>query len=156
MMSSKAKYAVRAAVMLARNEAAQGWTATADVAERENIPRKFLEAILVELRDTGLVESRRGPAGGHRLGRPASNISVADVLRCIDGPLALTPCASRTQFGPCKDCEEMAVCPLKGVMQQARDAVAEVLENCSLLSLASSRPRARRRKRVAARADTAG
>jgi Rrf2 family protein len=156
MMSSKAKYAVRAAVMLARNEAAQGWTATADVAERENIPRKFLEAILVELRDTGLVESRRGPAGGHRLGRPAGNISVADVLRCIDGPLALTPCASRTRFGPCKDCEEMAVCPLKGVMQQARDAVAEVLENCSLLSLASSRPRARRRKRVAARADTAG
>jgi Rrf2 family protein len=152
MMSSKAKYAVRAAVMLARNEAAQGWTATADVAERENIPRKFLEAILVELRDTGLVESRRGPAGGHRLGRPASNISVADVLRCIDGPLALTPCASRTQFGPCKDCEEMAACPLKGVLQQARDAVAEVLENCSLLSLASAAHRARRRKPAAKRA----
>jgi Rrf2 family protein len=146
MMSSKAKYAVRAAVLLARNESADAWMAASDVAERENIPRKFLEAILVEMRDAGLVESRRGPSGGHRLGRPARNISVADILRCIDGPLALTPCASRTQFGPCKDCEEMAACPLKGVLQQARDAVAEVLENCSLLSLASARPRGRQRK----------
>jgi Rrf2 family protein len=155
MMSSKAKYAVRAAVMLARDEAAEGWTATSDVAERENIPRKFLEAILVELRDAGLVESRRGPSGGHRLGRPASGISVADVLRCIDGPLALTPCASRTRFGPCKDCEAMAACPLKGVMQQARDAVAAVLENCSLRSLALSHPGARRRKPGPARAQAA-
>ena len=143
MMSSKAKYAVRAAVMLARNDPAEAWTATSDVAEREKIPRKFLEAILVEMRNAGLVESRRGPAGGHRLGRPAANISVADVLRCIDGPLALTPCASRTQFGPCKDCEEMAACPLKGVLQQARDAVAQVLESCSLLSLVSARPQRR-------------
>ena len=144
MMSSKAKYAVRAAVVLARDEAAEGWIATSDIAERENIPRKFLEAILVEMRDAGLVESRRGPSGGHRLGRSAANISVADILRCIDGPLALTPCASRTQFGPCKDCEAMATCPLKGVLQQARDAMAQVLENCSLLSLVSSRPRGRK------------
>ena len=144
MMSSKAKYAVRAAVMLARDEAAEVWVATSDIAERENIPRKFLEAILVEMRDTGLVESRRGPSGGHRLGRSAANISVADILRCIDGPLALTPCASRTQFGPCKDCEAMATCPLKGVLQQARDAMAQVLENCSLLSLVSSRSHRRK------------
>jgi Rrf2 family protein len=155
MMSSKAKYAVRATVMLARVGADEAWTTTSDVAEREGIPRKFLEAILVELRDAGLVESRRGPSGGHRLGRPAGNISVADILRCIDGPLALTPCASRTQFGPCKDCEAMVACPLKGVLQQARDAVAEVLENCSLLSLASSHAPAQRRKPAARRVQTA-
>jgi Rrf2 family protein len=154
MMSSKAKYAVRAAVMLARNQA-EAWTATSDVAEQEKIPRKFLEAILVEMRDAGLVESRRGPSGGHRLGRPAAKISVADILRCIDGPLALTPCASRTQFGPCKDCEAMATCPLKGVLQEARDAVAEVLENRSVQTLASARPHALRRKPAARRVQNA-
>jgi Rrf2 family protein len=137
MMSSKAKYAVRASVRLARNEGGTAWTTTSDVAESEGIPRKFLEAILVALRDAGIVESRRGSSGGHRLGRPAGNISIADILRCIDGPLALTPCASRTQFGPCHDCVDTAACPLRGVMQQARDAVAKVLENCSVLSLAS-------------------
>ncbi len=123
--------------MLARNEAGSAWISASEIAERQGIPRKFLEAILVELRDMGLVESRRGPGGGHRLGRPARDISVADILRCIDGPLALTPCASRSRFGPCTDCEEMALCPLKGLMRQARDAVAEVLENSSLDGLAS-------------------
>src|SRR6185437_16196790 len=148
MMSSRAKYAVRAAAMLARNEAEDAWTSASEIAEREGIPRKFLEAILVELRDVGLVESRRGPGGGHRLGRPARDISVADILRCIDGPLALTPCASRTRFGPCTDCAEMAFCPLKGLMRQARDAVAEVLENSFLDGLATSGERRRPTKRL--------
>ena len=155
MMSSKAKYAVRAAVTLARHQAGDTWMASSDIATRDSIPRKFLETILVDLRNAGLVISRRGPSGGHRLGRAAGKISVADILRCIDGPLALTPCASRTQFGPCKDCEDVAVCPLKGVLQQARDAVAEVLENCSLLSLASSRPAAGRRRPTAKSVQTA-
>ena len=151
MMSSRAKYAVRAAAMLARIEARDAWTSASEIAEREGIPRKFLEAILVELRDVGLVESRRGPGGGHRLGRPARDISVADVLRCIDGPLALTPCASRTRFGPCTDCEEMAFCPLKGLMRQARDAVAEVLENCSLDGLTVPSGRGHAAKRLSKR-----
>jgi Rrf2 family protein len=151
MMSSRAKYAVRAAAMLARDEAADVWTPASKIAAQEGIPRKFLEAILVELRDVGLVESRRGPGGGHRLGRPARDISVADILRCIDGPLALTPCASRTRFGPCTDCAEMASCPLKGLMRQARDAVAEVLENSFLDSLANPGSQRRATKRLAKR-----
>jgi Rrf2 family protein len=138
-------------LVLARNAAEDAWTPSSDIAERAGIPRKFLEAILVELRDVGLVESRRGPGGGHRLGRPARDISVADVLRCIDGPLALTPCASRSRFGPCTDCEEMAFCPLKGLMRQTRDAVAEVLENSSLVSLVASGGRGRAARRLAKR-----
>jgi Rrf2 family protein len=148
MMSSRAKYAVRAAAMLGRNEAGGGWVPASEIAEREGIPRKFLEAILVELRDVGLVESRRGPGGGHRLGRAARDISVADILRCIDGPLALTPCASRTRFGPCSDCAEMASCPLKGLMRRARDAVAEVLENSFLDELTGSGERRRATTRL--------
>jgi Rrf2 family protein len=141
MLSSKAKYAVRAATMLAERAATEEWTQTAEVAERERIPRKFLEAILVQLRDHGIVESRRGSHGGHHLSREPSKISVADIIRIVDGPLALTPCASVTRFRPCTDCVDIASCRLQHLMREARDAVAGVLENCSLASLAAPRKR---------------
>jgi Rrf2 family protein len=139
MLSSKAKYGVRAAAYLAYRAGSAQWTPTADVAEHERIPRKFLEAILVQLRDHNIVESRRGAQGGHRLVRAPSDISVADVIRAVDGPLALTPCASRTQFGQCLDCVDYRTCRLQPLMQQARDAVAGVLETCSLAALSPKR-----------------
>jgi Rrf2 family protein len=135
MLSSKAKYALRAATVLAEHHSAEGWTPTFAIAERERIPRKFLEAILVQLRDNGMVDSRRGSLGGHRLARDPSSISVADVIRVIDGPLALTPCASVTRFRPCVDCGDVNACRLRHLMREARDAVADVLENRSLSSL---------------------
>ncbi len=136
MLSSKAKYALRAALSLADHAASVGWTQTAVIAESERIPRKFLEAILVQLRDNGVIESRRGPAGGHRLrGRPVE-ISAATIIRIVDGPLALSPCASRTQFGPCADCVDIESCRLRHLLQRARDAVAAVLDGCSLAELA--------------------
>ena len=86
----------------------------------------------MQLRDHGIVESRRGSHGGHHLSRDPSEFSVADIIRIFDGPLALTPCASVTRFRPCTDCVDIADCRLQHLMRQARDAVAEVLENCSL------------------------
>jgi Rrf2 family protein len=136
MISSKAKYALRAATFLAERFSAEGWTPTFAIAEREQIPRKFLEAILVQLRDNGMIDSRRGSLGGHRLAREPSSISVADIMRVMDGPLALTPCASVTRFRPCIDCGDVNTCRLRHLMREARDAVANVLENCSLSSLA--------------------
>ncbi len=137
MLSSKAKYAVRAASLLAGKDAGQGWIQTAEVAEREHIPLKYLEAIFVQLRDHGIVESRRGSRGGHRLLRRPAEISIADIIRLFDGPLAMTPCASRTRFRPCLDCVSIETCRLQHLMQRARDAVAAVLENCSLAELAA-------------------
>jgi Rrf2 family protein len=139
MLSSKAKYAVRAAMFLAGLARSEGWAQAAQVAEEEAIPRKFLELILVQLRDHGLLESRRGVHGGYRLLRDPDNISVADIIRIVDGPLALTPCASRTRFRPCTDCVDIRRCHLQPLMQQARDAVAGVLEKCSLAALANKR-----------------
>jgi Rrf2 family protein len=138
MLSSKAKYALRAATVLAEEERPDGWTHSAEIAERAVIPRKFLEAILVELRDYGLVESRRGPAGGHRLTLPSSRITLADVIRAIDGPLALAPCVSQTQFAACRDCVDIESCRLRHVIKRARDAAADVLEGCSLQDLMRS------------------
>jgi Rrf2 family protein len=149
MLSSKAKYALRAAIQLAEHAQTGDWIHSADVAAHEDIPLKYLEAILVALRDHGIVESRRGARGGHRLTRPPSEISVADIIRLVDGPLALTPCASRTRFRPCADCVAVETCRLQHLMLRARDAVADVLENCSLADLALL-PAKKGRKRLAA------
>jgi Rrf2 family protein len=104
MLSSRAKYALRACVYLAEQDHTEQWTLTSDIAAAEDIPHKFLEAILVELRDHNIVQSRRGRYGGHRLARPADEISAGELIRIVDGPLALAPCASKTQFGQCADC----------------------------------------------------
>ena len=79
----------------------------AEIAAAENIPRKFLEQILALLKSRGLVVGKRGPTGGYVLAREASRISFAEVLRAIDGPLALAPCASQTAFRPCPDCRSI-------------------------------------------------
>ncbi len=137
MMSSKAKYAVRAAVLLADAYPAAAWTQTASLAEHGDIPKKFLEAILVELRDQGIVTSRRGPGGGHRLAREPSEVMVGDIIRVVEGQLALTPCSSRRQFRVCADCVDVQSCRLRHVMLQARDAVAGVLDDCSLADMSA-------------------
>ena len=136
MLSSRAKYALRAALYLADRDGQTDWVPTAVIAEAQSIPRKFLEAILVDLRTSGLLDSRRGPGGGHRLRLSADRIAVADIIRIVDGPLALTPCASRTRFQACVDCPDLESCRLRGLMSRARDAVAGVLEQCSLADLA--------------------
>lgn len=135
MLSSRAKYAVRAALHLAERNGEAEWVPTAEIAASESIPRKFLEAILVEMRVQGLLESRRGPGGGHRLRLSPGQIAIADIIRIVDGPLALTPCASRTQFRACSDCPDLDSCRMRSLMQRARDAVAAVLEDCSLADL---------------------
>ncbi|MFX8616593.1 Rrf2 family transcriptional regulator, partial [Acinetobacter baumannii] len=80
------------------------------IAEQENIPRKFLETIMADLRRGGLVTSTRGNAGGYRLARPADLITFADVLRATDGPIAMLPCVSRNFYERCEDCDNEATC----------------------------------------------
>ncbi len=139
MLSSKAKYALRASICLAEKHRDQTWILASDIAESEDLPRKFLEAILVELRDHGIVDSRRGRYGGYRLAHPPSRISIGDIIRIVDGPLALTPCSSRTQYGACTDCVDPVICALRPVLQEARDAVAGVLDGCTMAQLARNR-----------------
>jgi Rrf2 family protein len=140
MLTSRAKYALRASVALAEQFPGSGWTSASELAEMADVPKKFLEAILTQLRDAGLVESRRGPAGGHRLTAAPAATSVADVIRSIDGPLAMTPCASATAFRACDDCVDIETCRLRHVMRQARDAAAAVLERWSLADVLATDP----------------
>jgi Rrf2 family protein len=135
MLSSKARYALRAVVELARVEGSQ--ITAGDLAERADAPRKFLEAILLELARRGVVVSRRGKLGGYSLARPAAQISFAEVIRVIDGPLAMAPCVSRLQFRKCDDCPDLATCSIREALLRARDATAEVLESYSLAEAAA-------------------
>lgn len=107
-----------------------------EIADAASAPRKFLEAILLDLRRQHLLESRRGRTGGYALARPAGSINFAEVIRALEGPLALTPCASRTAFGPCETCPDAESCPLRPVLSEGRDAIVAVLERRSLLQAA--------------------
>ena len=136
MLSRKAKYALRAlsALALAGPEQLQARR----LAEEAKVPVKFLEAILVELRDAGIVESRRGTVGGHRLARPAAEIMIGDIVRIIDGPIAPIRCASVTAYQPCSDCIDPATCALRDLMGDVREAMSGVIDHRSLLELAQA------------------
>src|ERR1700679_737982 len=130
MLSSKARYALRALVALARADGAQ--ITAGELAERADAPRKFLEAILLELARRGAVVSRRGTLGVYVLARAPAAISFAEVIRVIDGPLALAPCVSRTALRKCHECRSLEGGTLRGALLMARDATAAVLEGYSL------------------------
>src|SRR4051812_26577587 len=112
MLSQKARYALRALIELGRAGPEAQLTA-GELASRSDAPRKFLEAILLELSRRHLVISRRGKFGGYALARPAGQISFAEIIRVIDGPLALAPCVSQMAFRKCDDCDEMETCALR-------------------------------------------
>jgi Rrf2 family protein len=147
MLSQKAKYALRALLAMAAHPADEP-VHIADIAASEGISRKFLEAILLELRKKGVLTSRRGASGGYRLARPPGQIYFGEVIRIIDGPLAPLPCASVTAFQLCEDCPEPQRCSIRWLMQRVRDATAGVLDNCTLAEALGKRPVGSRAKRV--------
>jgi Rrf2 family protein len=134
MLSQKARYALRALVDLARAPAEQ--RTAGEIAASTDAPRKFLEAILLELARRGLVVSRRGKLGGYALARAPEAISFAEVIRVIDGPLALAPCVSRTAFRKCHDCPSLETCVLRPALLRAREATAHELDGYSLADAA--------------------
>lgn len=134
MLTKKAKYALRALVVLAQDP--DRALRAREIATRARVPEKFLEAILVTLRQAGFVDSRRGLLGGHGLALPADRIPVGDVIRAIDGPLAPLRCASVTAYQPCTDCPDPDRCALRGLMADVREAMSRVLDHHSLQQLA--------------------
>jgi Rrf2 family protein len=131
MLTSKAKYALRAMIDLAAQTGAgpRRPVFIADIAKRQGIPRRFLENILLELRRHGLVVSHRGKMGGYALAKAPDLITFADIIRAIDGPLALTPCTSRTAYQRCEDCVDEAICAIRRTVVRVRDASAQILES---------------------------
>jgi Rrf2 family protein len=143
MLSQKARYALHSLMVLAEHDDSEPMM-IADIAEEARVPRKFLEQILLGLKRRGIVRSQRGRQGGYLLGRPPEEISFADIIREIDGPLALSPCVSATAYHRCDDCDDENTCAIRKVLLAARDATAEILEARTLASAISSGRRSRR------------
>jgi Rrf2 family protein len=138
VLTNKGKYGLKAIIHLARLEA--GETAqVADIAQQNNISKKFLDAILLDLRNAGMLRSKKGPGGGYALAKPARTIKVGAVVRALDGPLAPIACASRSAFRACDDCGDIELCAVRSVMRDVRDSMAAVLDNRSIADLAKRR-----------------
>ncbi len=140
MLSKKAKYAIKALLALADHDREEPMRIS-DLARAEQIPPKFLELILLGLRNGGVLQSRKGKGGGYLLARDPSTIYLGQIVRMFDGPLAPVPCASQTAYVRCADCQDEAVCGVRLAMKEVRDATARVLDGTSLATLRSQMDR---------------
>lgn len=134
MMTKKTKYALRALIQLARRDR-QTPVLIAELAREERIPQKFLERILLDLKSRGVLRSQKGKGGGYFLARPPHEISLGDVLRFLDGPLAPVSCVSQTAYAPCRECSDEATCGIRSVMKEVRDAIADIVDATTLADL---------------------
>lgn len=134
MLTMKGKYGLKALVNMAARP--PGMLAQSqEIAEAEGMSKKFLDAILGELRNAGFVVTRKGRNGGYMLARPADQVMVGHVLRVLEGPLAPIPCASRTAYIPCQDCRDETSCAVRLTMLEVREAITTVLDSRSLADL---------------------
>ncbi len=134
MISKKAKYALKALKVLAESFE-KGPLLISHIADSEKIPKKFLEAILLELRNHGLLQSQKGKGGGYYLRVPPEQVTFAKVIRVIDGPIAPSLCVSLHFYGKCDDCLDEETCTLRNILADWRDANLAVLEKKTLADL---------------------
>jgi len=130
-ISKKTQYGLKAMQALGRRYR-EGPVLIGTLAKEESIPLKFLEAILLDLKGHGLLESKVGRKGGYRLSRPPSTITIGSIIRIMEGPLAPLPCASETAFKPCAECADIETCGTRIIMREVRDAISGVLDRTTL------------------------
>lgn len=147
-LSKRTQYSLRALYALARKYGA-GPVLITQLSEEELIPKKFLEQILLSLKTLGFVSSKKGKGGGYQLARPPGEVTLASVIRMMEGPLAPLPCASETRFRKCDECIDVETCGTRLVMREVRDAMAEILERTTLASVIRKVDMAHQKKRGA-------
>jgi Rrf2 family cysteine metabolism transcriptional repressor len=130
-ISSKCYYAIRAVYALAERES-DGLMKIAEIAEKELIPIRFLEVILNQLKGGGFVQSRRGAEGGYKLARPADSITVGEIMRYVDGPIAPVDCVSQSRP---KECEFHGECHFFGFWGRVRQAISDVVDRTTMADL---------------------
>jgi len=134
-LSKRGEYGLRAMIDLASWEAPDGVVQIKEIAEREHIPSKFLEQILLTLKNAGLLQSKMGMGGGYHLAKPAEQIPLGHIVRVLDGPLAPIRCVSQMAYEPC-GCPDEQTCGLRMVMGDVRNAIAGVLDHTTLAEVA--------------------
>ncbi len=134
MLSKKTKYAINALVYLARKHSTEP-VQISKIAESEHIPRKFLEAILLDLRNAGMLSSRKGKTGGYYLLKSPDEINIADVVRLFEGAIALLPCVAHKYYERCDECQNEAFCGIRDVFANVRNETVNMLKNATLSSI---------------------
>lgn len=127
MLSKRVKYAIKTLIFLDANSGGQLYSAKS-ISEQEKIPLKFLEQILRELKQNLLIKSVRGAVGGYQLSKQPEDIKILDVVRIIDGPVALLPCASIKFYEKCNDCVDEETCTIRQLLVRVRDSVLPILD----------------------------
>lgn len=142
MITQKTKYALKALIVLGDEKAGDGEALRIEeIAERSGAPKRFLEHILLDLKRAGLIGSRRGRKGGYELIKPPRLISLAEILRLIDGPLAPLPCLSRRAYRRCDDCTDEQTCRVRAVFGGFYTTYILMIESLTLADLqADARP----------------
>ena len=118
------------------DEYGRGPVLISTISEKANIPKKFLEVILLELRHAGYVDSKKGKGGGYYLIKDPKDINMANVYRILEGPIALLPCASHNFYEKCDDCTDESLCAVRKLMMEVRDNTLMILENNTLADIA--------------------
>ncbi|MCJ8210987.1 Rrf2 family transcriptional regulator [Mucilaginibacter sp. RS28] len=131
MLSKKTKYAIKALVILGKNTD-QPPMQISKIAEIEKIPKKFLEQILLELRNSGFLYSKKGAGGGYSLNKDPKDIYLVNIMRITDGPIAMVPCASLNFYHKCDECHDEKTCGIRDVFIQVRDATLKILSETSI------------------------
>ena len=134
MISKKTKYGLKALAYIARQDSGQ-LVQISTISKNENIPHKFLESILLTLRKSGFLGSKKGKGGGYYLLKKASEVPLTDVIRILEGPIAMVPCVSLNYYEKCDDCKDEKSCGVYKIMIQVRDNTLKVFRNNSLEDL---------------------
>lgn len=137
MWSKRTRYALRSLIMLTGRHDG-GPVQIAEIADTQNIPRKFLELILLDLKRAGIVASARGRGGGYQLARAPADVTFGEVIRLLEGPLALVPCASASAYAPCGDCIDEESCAIRRAAVLVREEAARILDAFSLAQAAEA------------------
>jgi Rrf2 family protein len=138
MISNRCKYALKALIYIARQDKDKS-ILSSEISKDENIPKKFLENILRDLKNAQFLTSRRGAKGGYRLNKDPNKVTLIEVIRLMDGPIALLPCVSIMYHQPCDTCEVEDTCTIRDVFIEVRDATLEIYRKTTLASLAKKK-----------------
>lgn len=131
LLSNKTKYAIKALVVLGYNYGKEPMPIM-KIAEAENIPKKFLEQILLELRNAGILYSKKGSKGGYNLNKEPKDIRLTQIIRLTDGPIALLPCVSLNFYKKCDECKSEEFCGIRDTFIEVRNAMLEILNDTSI------------------------
>ena len=144
MLSKKCKYAIHALVYMARKPKEK--SLIKEIASACHIPKKFLETILLELKQAGILDSKQGKTGGYFLKRTPSDINLAEVIRLLDGAIAAIPCATHAYYESCKQCDDETTCSIRFAFMQIRNASVEMLKKDTLATLIKRENRLKKEK----------